>query len=227
MRVGDHDHRLGTIEDVGSRAYVEVDDPDGATPKLVVEFDGVTQSVADDDSRVPGDAAGLYDLPVDYEQRACPGTWTTEPGTTRATPEPRAMKCTYVVGHYPYLSDHGWAHEQEPGATWAVVATATTLEAAVVSGTPASRSRCEPGPRAGTGSAVLDGEAANDELATINVESTPSGSFVSRSDVFLVGQDSRSHELTINRTYECDAGGAEERLDLTTTFPVTPEAPAS
>jgi hypothetical protein len=136
------------------------------------------------------------------------------------------MKCTYVAGHYPYLSGHGWAHEQESGATWAVVATATTLEGAVLSGTPAARSRCDPGRRPGTGSAMLDGEPATDELATVNVPSTPSGSFVSRSDVFLVAQDSGRHQLTINRTHECDAGGVEERLDLTTTFPVTPEVPA-
>jgi hypothetical protein len=211
IRVGDVDFPLGTTEDVGTQpVYARVDASDGAPIGVAVDFAGVTQSVDQDGTRETGEAAGLYDLPAELEQRACLGNWFTEPGTEVA------VECTYVAGEYPYLSELGWAHAEEPGRTWAFVATNTALGLVDL---PGGR-QCDAAGLEGSGSAVLDGEPAVTDLATVTAPTTADGSFVSQSQAFAVSSGTGRHDLTIERTYPCRIGGKAPKQRLKTRFPI-------
>ncbi len=211
IRVGGQDFLLGTTEEVGTRpVYARVDDGEDAGLALVVEFAGVAQSVDEDGTREPGEAAGLYDQQAELAPRACRGTWAGEP---EANP---AVECTYVVGHYPYLSELGWAHEQEAGGTWAFVATSTSVGTVEL----ADGSRCDAAGLEGSGTTALDGDPAATDLDEVNTPTTSDGSFVSSSQAFLVADDTTRHDLRIERTYPCRDGGDVQDLRLTTEFPV-------
>jgi len=211
IRVGDEEFPLGTTEEVGTQpVYARVDESDGSPIGVAVDFAGVTQSVDQDGARETGAAAGLYDLPDELEQRPCRGAWTTDPEATVT------VDCTYVVGHYPYLAGLGWAHEQEPGRTWAFVATTTALGSADLAG----GRRCDAVGLEGSGTAALDGEDAAADLTTVNTPTTADGSFVSLSQAFPVEEGATRHDLTVERTYPCRTGGEARELRLTTEFPI-------
>lgn len=211
IRVGDKDFPLGTTEEVGTQpVYARVDESNGSPIGVAVDYAGVTQSVDQDGARETGAAAGLYDQPDELEQRPCPGTWTAAPEATVT------VECIYVVAHYPYLAKLGWADEQEPGRTWAFVATSTSLGSADLAG----GRRCDAVGFEGSGNAVLDGEPAATDLLTFNTPTTADGSFVSLSQAFPARQDATRHDLTIERTHPCRTGRQARTLRLTTTFPI-------
>jgi hypothetical protein len=195
---------------------------------------------SDDEPRSDDPEAGPDDVLVDAHPEAVTGTemWVQlptgrlvvtvgEPVTTIPASESlvhedgAAQELTAGDGQVFLPVQLGWAHDQEPGRTWAFVATATALGSAELPG----RGRCDATGLEGSGNAVLNGEPAATDLETINTPTTADCSFVSLSQAFPVPQDAGRHELTIKRTHPCRVDGERRTLQLTTRFPTGAEGP--
>jgi hypothetical protein len=152
VRLGEETATLGaTYSSPGGEAaptsvFVEVGDATLGELDLLVEFDGVTQSVSADGSGAleAGAAEPLYDLPQESTPADCAPEVT--PASVRAEPA-----CSVASVQLPYLTGEGWAPD---GQTWTVVDVSTRLDRVVVGGDEERVTALE-------GTDTLDGDPAD------------------------------------------------------------------
>lgn len=188
--------------------YVRVQESKSSALGVEVDFKGVAQREYVDGDRDEGDAAVLYGYPDSVEKSLCRDGWkpTSSEISVMAT-----IDCDLSAVSYPYAPGAGWASDQDPGATWAVIEASTILRTLDV--TQSGQAQPCGAVEAAGGGVTVDGRAPDavdrdKDLVKLNPM------YANEVASVLVDDPTAEHTVRIERTWRCLVGNKTEKITM-------------